>query len=244
VTGPRAEFARVRALVDAEPASAGAAAGTAGWLKRLCTVAIWDLPAWGVAVSLMTDGGSTGVAAASDPTSGTVEELQFLLGEGPCLDAYTLRRPVLVTDLAANAASSWPGFTPAAHGYGVRAVFAFPLQVGAARLGALDVYRDRVGSLSVVEFTRALTFAQVVTLALLDGQEQAAAGETLGGLDDALESRYQVHQAQGMVMVQLGINLADAMARLRAYAFANERSLGLVAADIVARRLTLQRDVS
>jgi GAF domain-containing protein len=241
VNEPGTEVGRVLALVEAQPAAADAALGTAGWLQRLCNVAVSDLPAWGVAVSLMTEERSSGMAAASDATCGSVEELQFLLGEGPFLDAFTLRRPVLVPDLAGDAAAWWPTFAGAAHEYGVRAVFAFPLQVGAARLGVLDVYRDEVGSLSIVELARALTFAQVATTALLDGQERARAGHPPRGIDHALESRYELHQAQGMVMVQLGINLADAMARLRAYAYSHERSLGLVAADVVARRLTLEQ---
>ena len=84
---PGAEVGRVLALVEAQPAAADAALGTAGWLQRLCRVALSDLPAWGVAVSLMTEERSSGLAAASDATCGSVEELQFLLGEGPFLDA-------------------------------------------------------------------------------------------------------------------------------------------------------------
>jgi GAF domain-containing protein len=244
VSDHAAALARVRALVEAEPAIAGAPIGTVGWLQRLCSVAIWDLPAWGVAVSLMTDDTSQGLAAASDEMSKAVEELQFVLGEGPCLDALAMRRPVLVPDLSGEPETWWPGYAPAARAHGVRAVFAFPMQVGGARLGVLDVYRNEVGSLSVVELTEALTFAQVATAAVLDGQERSAEGGVVDGLDGAFESRYELHQAQGMIMVQLGISLADAMVRLRAYAYANERSLSLVAADIVARRLTLEKDES
>lgn len=235
------EVGRILALVEAQPAAADAGRGTAGWLQRLCVVASRDLPAWGVAVSLMTEEGSSGLAAASDAICGSVEELQFLLGEGPFLDAFNLRRPVLVPDLDGQAGAWWPAYAGAAHEYGVRAVFALPLQVGAARLGVLDVYRDEVGSLSLVDLARALTYAQVATTALLDGQERADAGHPPRGIDHALESRYELHQAQGMVMVQLGISLADAMARLQAYAYSHERSLGLVAGDIVARRLTLEQ---
>ena len=64
------------------------------------------------------------------------------------------------------------------------------------------------------------------------------------GVDVALGTTLQVHQAQGMVMVQLGVSLGSAMARLRAYAYANDRSLADVAHDIVARTLTLEKDES
>ena len=59
-----------------------------------------------------------------------VEELQFSLGEGPSLAAFAARRPVLVPNLIEAATTMWPEYAPAAHGQGLRAVFAFPLQVG------------------------------------------------------------------------------------------------------------------
>ena len=54
--------------------------------------------------------------------------------------------------------------------------------------------------------------------------------------------RVQLFQAQGMVMVQLGVSLADALARIRAHAYAENRSLAEVAADVVARRLRFDTD--
>ena len=123
----------------------------------------------------------------------------------------------------------------------MRAVFAFPLQVGAARLGVLDVYRTDSGSLTSEELAQALTFAQVAVLMLLDGQRDASPGRAAQGLDEALAYRSTLYQAQGMVMIQLGVPLGEALVRLRAYAFANERKLSGVARDVVARRLRLDR---
>jgi AmiR/NasT family two-component response regulator len=77
---------------------------------------------------------------------------------------------------------------------------------------------------------------------LLDGQEQALPGRADAGLDEALDDRFELHQAQGMVMVQLGISLGDALTRIRAHAFANNHSLGNVAADVVSRRIRFDRD--
>jgi hypothetical protein len=236
-------LARVRELITAEP-GLDAGTGTAGWLVRLCLAAARALPASGVAVSLMTDTGSFATAAASDATSALLEEVQFTLGEGPCLDVYATGRVVLAPDLAEAGPTRWPGFVPAAQGQGVRAVFAFPLQVGAARLGALAVFRNQPGGLSRSALTQAVAFAEIATMTVLDGQEGAAAGRVPAGLDDAQESQLHVHQAQGMVMVQLEISLAEALVRLRAYAYAHDRRLGDVARDVIDRRLTLTRDAS
>ena len=61
-------------------------------------------------------------------------------------------------------------------------------------------------------------------------------------MDDALANRLEVYQAQGMVMVDLGVGIEEAMARLRAHSYAVERSIGDVAKDIVTGNLILERD--
>jgi hypothetical protein len=234
--------AAVQALIAAE--NPGDQAGVVGWLHRLCRAAARALPASGAGVSVMTEGGMRGVAAATDSVSQALEELQWTLGEGPCIDAFASRRPVLEPDLGDRTLSRWPGYVPAAHEHGVRAVFAFPLQVGAARLGVMDVYRRDPGSLSPESLAQALTFAELAVATMLDGQEKAPNGEAATGLDLALDSHHVVYQAQGMTMVDLGVPLTDAMARLRAHAYALDRPLREVARDIVAGRLRLESDNS
>jgi hypothetical protein len=212
-------------------------------LQRVCREAVRALSATGVGVSVMAENGVHGMATASDPATARIEELQFTFGEGPCVDAFTTSRPVLVSDLADGAIRRWPIYGPAVHDAGIRAVFAFPLQVGAARLGVLDVFRALPGPLSRHELGEALTFADRAVTALLDGQEHAMrALDGLDGLDEAIEHRAEVFQAQGMVMVQLCVPIAEALVRIRAYAYAEGRSLTDVAADIVARRLRFDQD--
>lgn len=213
-----------------------------GRMGRLCAAAAQALSASGAAVTVLAEDGERGVTAASDRTSERIEELRFLLGEGPGTDAFAGRRPVLVPDLAGEAVVRWPVYPPAAGDLGVRAVFAFPLQVGAARLGVFEVYRFRPGQLSSGELRYALIFAEIALTTLLDGQENAPLGAAADGLAGAVERRAELFQAQGMVMVQLGVSLADALARVRAHAYAENRQLGEVAADIIARRLRFDPD--
>ena len=239
MSGPDERIIAVRALIAGED-PAGAPAGVAGSLRRLCSEAARAVPASGVGVSVMNEEGMRGVAAASDAVSETLEELQFSLGEGPCIDAFASRRVVLEPDLGHGGSSRWLAYAPAAHAQGVGAVFAFPLQVGAARLGVMDVYREGPGPLSDESLAQALTFAEVAVETLLDAQGKAVVGQAAEGLDHALESQYVIYQAQGMTMVDLGVPLVDALARLRAHAYAQERPLGEIARDIVAGRLRLQ----
>jgi hypothetical protein len=119
-------------------------------------------------------------------------------------------------------------------------VFAFPLQVGAVCVGVLDVYQDRPGPLPAAAVGSALGFADLAMEILVDGQAAASAGQVEPDVNEVLAPRLEVYQAQGMVMVDLGVSLAEAMALLRAHAFTLGRPLGDVARDVVAGRLRLE----
>jgi hypothetical protein len=213
-------------LADGDPAE---------WPTRLCVGVAEALSVTGVGLMLTADGEHKGTLAASDATVDVVEDLQFGLGEGPSIDAYQRGGPVLEPNL--DLATRWPAFTRAALEAGVLAVFAFPMQLGAARIGALTLYRDVPGFLDRDELAEALVLADVATLAVLNLQ----AGTPLDSLPSALrelsEHRTHVYQAMGMISVQLESSLTEALARLRAHAFAEGRSIGAVASDVVARRL-------
>jgi hypothetical protein len=228
---------RARAFIDQQPEPAGGTSNVASMLQRMCVAAVYALPASGAGVSLMADHGARGFAAASDRSSQQLEELQFTLGEGPCMDAFATGRPVLIPDINEGVMTRWPMYAPAVHDRGVRAVFAFPLQVGASRVGVLDVFRDQPGSMTADELSQAMTFADIALTMVLDGQARAPAGGVPEGFHEAPGFRAEIAQAQGMIMVQLGVSITEALVRLRAYAYAEGRLVGDVARDVVARRV-------
>jgi hypothetical protein len=190
----------------------------------------------GAAVTVRTDNvGGLETAWSTDATAGSLEDIQFTLREGPSIDAVSGDELVLEPDLGpdpAGAAARWPAFVPAAGELGVSAVFAFPLRIGAIRLGILVLYRAGPGRLTEKNLAGCLRLADVVTHLLLD----VGAAEH-GSLGDGFDHRAEVHQATGMISVQLGVSLQEALLRLRAYAFAHDRPLPDVAADVVSRRL-------
>lgn len=233
----------VRALVAAQPVGPSDE-GVVGWLQRLCRSVVDELPAAGAGVSIIDRTGFTGVVAASDQVARSLEDLQFTMGEGPCLDAYASGSPVLQPDLEPTAATRWPAYSGAVHAHGVRAVFAVPLQVGATRLGVLDFYRTTPGRLSAPALELAQAYADVAVEILVDGQAHAGPGHADGGLETAAQYRDIVYQAQGMTMVALDVTLAEALVRLRAHAYALGRPISDVAADVVATRLHLPQDAS
>lgn len=215
--------------------------GVAGALQRVCRSLTTHLSVMGAAINLMSDAGSVGVAAASDPRSHAIDELQFTTGVGPCHDAYAARRPVLTPDLV-SAGAGWPGYTSAAVAAGVGAVFAFPLHVGAAGFGVMDVYAERAGSLDERQLAMALTFTQIATELLVDGLLTSPDGELEPTLGAALDSRGEIHQAQGMMMVSLKVGAAESLARMRSHAFAHDISLIDLARHIIAGRAHLDGD--
>lgn len=205
----------------------------------LCAACVAVVGVTGAGITLMGDGGPRGSLGVSDGTIGVVEELQFTLGEGPCIDAFRSRRPVREPDLADPQTERWPAFSGPAVQAGVRAVFGFPLQVGAARIGALNLYCDEPGDLGDQQFVDALEMADVVTQTIFMLQAGAAPRELALEIEALHRFRAVVHQASGMLSAQLGISTTDALARLRAYAFASERPINDIAREVVLRQLRL-----
>lgn len=204
---------------------------------RLCHVCAEAMALTGAGIMLMCGDGPGGSVCSSNPVSAVIEELQYTLGEGPCVDAYAQDRPVAEPDLAAAGAGRWVAFTPGAVAAGARAVFGFPLRVGAIRIGALNLYRDHPGPLDDEQHADALVLGGVAGRAVLAMQAGAPAGMLGADLEAGADFRFVVHQASGMVSAQLGVGVRDALLRLRAYAFAHDRPLTEVAKDVVARRL-------
>jgi len=186
----------------------------------------------------MTTSAPQQVRYATDAISARVEQLQLLLGEGPCRDAFDTSSPVLADDLQASVwRGRWPAFAGAALQAGARAVFALPLRAGALSVGVLDLYRDTPGTLGVQELADALDFADAVTELLLAEVLPDAEVADGGATGNYLAQRAVVHQATGMISEQLKVSADEAFARLRAHAFAADRELDEVANDVVARRL-------
>lgn len=204
----------------------------------LCRVCAEALLVSGAGIMVMSGELPRGSLCSSDGVSALIEDLQYTMGEGPCVDAYFHDRPVLEPNLSDPEESRWPGFTPPAVAAGARAVFGFPLHVGAVRLGALNLYEDQPGALSDDQHADALVMADVAARAVLDMQAQAPPGALAAELMAAgSDFHFVVHQAAGMVSAQLEVSVVEALIRLRAQAFGTDRPLGDVAQDVVDRRL-------
>lgn len=212
---------------------------------RICHACIDGLDVDGAAISLLTTTVSRETLWATDPVAEMLEDLQFTLNEGACMEAATTGRPVAVADVHIGLhAARWPMFAAAvAEQTRARALFALPLQWGVVNLGVLDLYRVAPGELSELQWNDAVSAADTAALMML-GQRTDPDDHDGGWLDSAFSHRAEVHQATGMVLAQLGISADDALARLRAHAFVHQRLLIDVARDVVHRRLVFTRDMT
>jgi hypothetical protein len=206
----------------------------------LCQVSTEIVGLTGSGVMLMSGDDPRGSLGATDEVSRLIEDLQFALGEGPCVDAHESAQAVSEPDLADPTLPRWLAFSPPVVEAGGRAVFAFPLRVGSIGLGVLDFYRDKPGPLTTGQHADALVLADVVAHWILQIQADASPGVVARELEEGADFHFALHNAAGMTSVQLDVTVTEALVRLRAYAFATGRPLGDVARDVVARELRLE----
>jgi GAF domain len=208
---------------------------------RLCAVAADVLAVSAAGITVM-GGGQAGPVCVSSQRVAALEDLQFTMGEGPCRDAFRTGIPVHAPSFDLTISARWPSFVDVAQETGIAAVFAYPLMTKGARVGVLTLYQDGEGDLSAAQQDDSFAMAKILTETVLSMQDSAPAGELAAGLEAVVDYRAQVHQASGMVSVQLGVPVDEAVLRIRARSFASGRPIGLVASDIISRRLRFTED--
>lgn len=225
--------ARILAAVTGKDAAAGAGELIAG----LCRLAVDEMALSGCALVLMSGAESASMLAGAGRHASAVTGLQMELGEGPCLQARASGVPVFLPDLAAGDASRWPAFAAAALAVGVHAEFSLPLTAGPGGIGTLDLCRDRPGMLSQEHLADALVTADIAREAVLYQQYTPGGTGVAELLDRDGTDRIVIYQATGMIAAQLDDTTSNALARLRAAAFASGRPMHDIAQDVVARRM-------
>ena len=203
---------------------------------QICEVTTHIVGVAGAGVMLISKDVPQGSLCTSNSVTELMEDLQYTLGEGPGIDAYESDDVVAEADLANPDVPRWLAFTPRVLDVGVRAVFGFPLRGGEVRMGALNLYKDRPGALSEEQHSDALVMADCIGQWVLDAQSDASPGDLAGVIESSSDFLFIVHNAAGMVSVQLDVPVTEALVRLRAHAFAENQLLRDVAADVVEHR--------
>lgn len=207
------------------------------WADRLCKAAAQVLPVESVAISVFLGPDVCIRVGASDDRAALAERLHFTAGQGPCLQAYLTRRPVLVRDLRdpdSEARTAWPvyvGQMSARTSY--TSMASFPMRVLGSALGVFSLYRSDVDE----ELDLALVTAVVAwtTRMMLSVEEMARAPREPGPpwLDGPVSRQRMVWRAQGIVMRVHGLNPRQSLNLLRARALASGRLVDELAEDVV-----------
>ena len=227
--------------------------------QRICELCVDSLPVTGAAITVMTSPSHQSPVWATDEVAARIDELQFRLSEGPCVEAFTSGAPVLVPDIAEGVHEKWPVFAAAAVRETVaRGMYVLPLLGGAISVGVLDFYRDQPVAFEPDELARAGRASAAAFWAVLGVRPGATLDPTgapvharpQGGVDVDVEAwladvpleRAEVYQASGMIIAQLDVSPDAALATLRAYAFVHDRPIDAVARDVVARTLRFPQE--
>lgn len=179
-----------------------------------------------------------GLVYASDQRARDLYELESCVGEGPSSVAFVRFGPVLIEDLAMHPSPDWPVFAAESSCLGIGSMCVLPLVSGQIAVGVVALCGCAPITLDDGLIAELLTLADRLLLALLAINADAL-GHQLGG---AGASAAVAHQAAGMIKVQLGLNIEDAVVALHAQAFGTGQSVMQVATAVVARRLRFASD--
>jgi hypothetical protein len=205
--------------------------------ERLCEASRLILGADGAWITVQDGSGARVPLSATDQVAATLEDLQDVIGQGPCHDAYQERKATTMT-VRDQPDLEWPEFSRAAwHRVGSVRIHAYPMRPGADTFGVLSIYfttpREPAEPHESAQF-----LADAVGAALL--RDPVPREGNLG--EGMLSTRAELHQATGMVIAQLHIPPEDALAILRAHAYAHDNTLADIAHQVISRQLDFRGD--
>ena len=170
--------------------------------------------------------------AVSDRRVNHLEELQIEHGEGPCVDAFEIKRVVHAADLVNE--ERWPSFCPAAVGRGLRAVLASPIPYNQQAVGVVAVFSAEVWPWSPEGELALVAFTDLAALCIANTMMSEERGEVAEQLQRALDARVVIEQAKGVLVARYGLGEREAFERLRRQARDQRRRVADVAAEVVA----------
>jgi signal transduction protein with GAF and PtsI domain len=185
----------------------------------------------GTGLTLALEDGRPRWVAVSDAAMELLEQIQYDLGEGPCLAAYAEDRVVAIEDLRSELV--WDRLTAVVGQLQVRGLLSVPVRLASQPIGTLSVSATRPRAWSTGE-VQALGALAVVTAELVStGVELAVRDREVAQLQQALTSRVWIEQAKGVLAATQGVSPDAAFQRLRARARSSSRKLADLAQEVV-----------
>lgn len=187
-----------------------------------------------VGVTLLVDGRPSTVAYTTVATL-EIDAVQYMLDEGPCLDAARARTEVVATlGEQGDAEERWPSFAEAVRSDGMRSLMALPLVSGEQCVGALNLYSRAPHAFDAFEASVARVAAARAGDAIVAVTELEGARRLAGQLEQAMASRAVIEQAKGVLMALRGIDEHAAFEWLRASSQAQNVKVRSLAEQVVA----------
>ncbi len=180
----------------------------------------------------MQPSGRPVTVACSDPVAARVDEVQYELGDGPCLHAMRDGRMVRIEDTAGKA--RWPEFEAQAASHGIRSCLALPLNAGGKPVGALNLYARSASAFGGAEARRAENFAENASGALTLAIRLASHAALIEQLRSSLTSRTVIDQALGIIMAREHCTQARAFAIMRSASQNSNVKLRDIASAVVS----------
>jgi hypothetical protein len=198
---------------------------------RLCSAYVELVSAQGGAITFKPGPSSRVTLCATDDVAAEIEEMQEVIQEGPSLEVLRFGADVSGLD-ASEQRARWPMLFDLLPGGEVGTMHAFAMRPDSTVMGVVTVYQgpSSPGRLGVSD-AEAQFLADAVAVALLGDLG------THSVPDEAWTARDRVDQATGMVVAQLRVSATDALAVLRAHAFAHATTLHDVSTRVLQRRL-------
>ena len=188
----------------------------------------------GVGIVAMSSDAHRSPVLLSDDRAAALDRLQFGLGDGPCLRAFSSGEVVQAATLEDD--DRWPTLSPLLVGAGISAVFAFPLAIDGNVTGTADFHRCTPGRLEPQQVADGMEIATVMASLVVNSSDGAVDGTLPIGWERFEPPRLIVHQAAGMVSVQAGVDVGEALAMMRARAWADGLTLDAVAEEVLSRQ--------
>jgi GAF domain-containing protein len=204
------------------------------FMERIAVTAVRLIdPAAEASITFMRGGERSWTVASTGGLATKLDEAQYALGHGPCLDAAAGGTAVLIRDMARD--DRWPDYGPVAVGAGVRSSLSTPFPLQQHVLAALNLYACHADAFNDDHAEVAREIASTAAVGGVNAVLYDSAAQLAAELQDAMRSRATIEQAKGIVMAQSGIDPDGAFDLLVRASQRENRKLREVAAELVQR---------
>lgn len=210
--------------------------GEADAASAMTSIAVQMLPTAELAgLTRLRPGGSLTTLGATDPLVEQVDQVQYELRSGPCVDVLVSDRPVVAADLRESA--EWPEFGRRAADLGVLSMLSYRLHLdddpeadGGQALGGMNLYARAPGAFDLErDYPVVTVLASFCALSVWGG----SLADRARHLAVALDSSRDIGAAQGILMERYKVTREEAFGLLAVASQRSNRKVRDVALDLV-----------